>query len=74
MVMVQMPTLFQLCPVVTGGIMGGDAAEGFGASYWSSTENSTTGAYFVSLYYKDDDAVLEVNTKQCGYSVRCVKD
>ena len=54
--------------------MGGDAAEGFGASYWSSTENSTTGAYFVSLYYKDDDAVLEVNTKQCGYSVRCVKD
>ncbi len=65
---------FSAVPGGNRGHYGGYAAEGFGASYWSSTENSTTGAYFVSLYYKDDDAVLEVNTKQCGYSVRCVKD
>ena len=54
---------------------GGDySSEGDYAGFWSSTENGSYSAYGMYLYYDDDVAYLNNNTKDYGFSVRCVKD
>ena len=49
-------------------------SEGNDALFWSSTENNSNYAYYMGLYYYDDDADLYYNDKDFGFSVRCVKD
>ncbi len=56
--------------------MGYDS-EGYRADYWSSTDdnNGWSGyAYNMGLYDSRDGAFLDLNLKNSGYSVRCVKD
>ena len=56
--------------------MGYDS-EGYRADYWSSTEdnNGWNGyAYNMGLYDSRDGAFLDLDLKNSGYSVRCVKD
>lgn len=48
--------------------------EGDYAYFWSSTEYSSYGAYYVSLDYNGDYAYLGNDGKSNGFSVRCVKD
>ena len=49
--------------------------EGINAYFWSSTEDDSYYAYYLNLYYSDDDAYLgRRNNKNYGFSVRCVKD
>ena len=42
--------------------------------YWSSTEINADTAIFVSLSYLNSKVVLGENSKNTGFSVRCVKD
>jgi uncharacterized protein (TIGR02145 family) len=42
--------------------------------WWSSSENSTTGAWDRYLYYDYGLAARDLNDKRNGYSVRCVRD
>ena len=55
---------------------GNDENEGEEAYFWSSTEDDRKYmfAYFMNLYYYDDDAGLFVDYKSNGFSVRCLKD
>ena len=56
--------------------MGYDS-EGYRADYWSSTDdnNGWNGyAYHMGLYDSRDGAFLDLDLKNSGYSVRCVKD
>lgn len=47
--------------------------EGSFASFWSSSESYSRGAYRMALDY-NDNAFLDGDYKDLGYSVRCVKD
>ena len=45
------------------------------ARFWSSTVRNDNWAYQMSLfYYRSDNAILNDNSKDMGFSVRCVKD
>ncbi len=48
--------------------------EGSHAYFWSSTEDGSYYAYYVSLYYDDVNAYLYSYYKYYGYSVRCLRD
>ena len=48
--------------------------EGYSANFWSSTEGSSNSAYYMFLYYNDDNASLRNFLKDYGFSVRCLKD
>ena len=48
--------------------------EGPYAYFWSSSENNSSSAYSMYLYYDYDNAYLDINPKYFGLSVRCVKD
>ena len=54
-----------------GGVYGD---EGNYVGFWSSTESNSNDAYYISLYYRDDDAYLGSDYKSNGFSVRCFKD
>ena len=55
--------------------LGGYNSEGYGAYFWSSTEDDSDDAYVMNLYYSGAGAGLGNNHhKYYGYSVRCVKD
>jgi uncharacterized protein (TIGR02145 family) len=45
-----------------------------GGGFWSSTVNGTNGAWFRWLYYSNSTAQRIFDTKQFGFSVRCIKD
>lgn len=47
---------------------------GIGAFFWSSTETNTTSALSLYLYYNDSNVYFSIDTKEGGYSVRCLKD
>ena len=53
---------------------GGFYVESFDASFWSSTENESNYAYKMDLVYNSDEAYLLCDSKNNGFSVRCVKD
>jgi len=55
---------------------GGGAFYGVGdlGGWWSSTEGSTTIAWFMTLYCDDGSLVWYGSTKSYGFSVRCVRD
>jgi uncharacterized protein (TIGR02145 family) len=42
--------------------------------WWSSTETNSSNAWFCNLYYTNGNVCRENNNKQCGFSVRCLKD
>ncbi|OYU82910.1 MAG: hypothetical protein CFE24_13665 [Flavobacterium sp. BFFFF2] len=42
--------------------------------WWSSSENSTTAAWYRTLYYNYSSAARTSNYKTSGFSVRCVRD
>ncbi len=48
--------------------------ESYHAYFWSSTENGSSRAYDIYLYYDYDFAYLDTIDKSYGFSVRCVKD
>jgi uncharacterized protein (TIGR02145 family) len=53
---------------------GGYYGIGSGGSWWSSTQYSTTDAWFRSLFYDSAGSWLYSNGKRIGFSVRCVRD
>ena len=53
---------------------GGCYSEGNEANFWSSTEGSSSSAYYMLLYDSDDGAYLLGCGKYNEFSVRCVKD
>ena len=53
---------------------GSFASLGYYAYFWSSTENSSSGARFVYLYYAYAGIGFYGYDKEYGFSVRCVKD
>lgn len=54
---------------------GGYYDGGNGANFWSSAaEDYGDYAYYMGLYYDIDNAGLGVDTKNYGFSVRCLKD
>ena len=61
-------------PAGDGNGRGSSNFKGDGTYFWSSTESSEHGAYFVSLYYRIDSTFLNHNDKDYAYSVRCVKE
>lgn len=44
------------------------------AYFWSSTEGTTLNAYRLTLGYNDSSIISHSSTKECGFSVRCLKD
>ena len=44
------------------------------ATWWSSTENLTNGAWFRGLDYDIGDVLRDINNNKSGCSVRCIKD
>jgi uncharacterized protein (TIGR02145 family) len=42
--------------------------------WWSSTEYSTSNAWFRYLYYDNGSSIRNFNGKQNGFSVRCLRD
>jgi uncharacterized protein (TIGR02145 family) len=44
------------------------------ATFWSSTEYSSSVAYNRSLYYNSANVTSGYNFKDYGYSVRCLRD
>lgn len=44
------------------------------ATFWSSTEYNGVDAFAVSLFNYNNNAILKVNSKSSGASVRCLKD
>ena len=61
-------------PAGDGNGRGSSNFKGDGTYFWSSTESSDYGAFFVSLYYRIDSTFLNHNDKDYAYSVRCVKE
>ena len=53
---------------------GSYTSEGGNANFWSSTEDGSYRAYNMDLHYGYDRAYLGINTKELGFSVRCLKD
>ena len=53
---------------------GGYNYEGYGAYFWSSTEDDSNYAYSMYLDYSNDNAGQDNDFKDYGFSVRCVKD
>lgn len=53
---------------------GGFDSVGYYGYWWSSSESSTTSAWYRSLFYNDDLAFRTFNNKQNGFTVRCVQD
>lgn len=63
--------------VLPAGDRNGDGycgGEGYFAFFWSSTEDSSSYAYYRGLRYDGDDAILSNSGKDYGFSVRCLKD
>ena len=58
----------------TEGYVGGYDDEGYATFFWSSTEDDGNHAYYMNLYYLDDFMYLDFMRKNCGISVRCLKD
>lgn len=52
----------------------GYSIEGYDASFWSSMENDSSNACYMSLEFSDDSAGLYYGYKYYGFSVRCLKD
>ena len=48
--------------------------EGGFAYFWSSSEGNRNRAYYMCLYYDNDNARLDDRKKGYGFSVRCLKD
>ena len=48
--------------------------EGYYASFWSSSEDDSYLAYYMGLYYGSDNADPNYDSKNDGFSVRCLKD
>ena len=48
--------------------------EGNNAYFWGSTGYNSDYAYYMGLYYVSDDPYLSYNSKDYGFSVRCLKD
>ena len=48
--------------------------EGNGTYFWSSTESTSDGAYFMYLNFSNDSAYLSNIYKNYGFSVRCLMD
>jgi len=44
------------------------------ATFWSSSENSSSRAWYRGLYYTGDDVARETGNKGSGFSVRCLQD
>ena len=65
---------FSALPAGNRDIYGRYLNEGYGANFWSSTENNSNYAYYMALYCSRDVAGLNGNYKSLGFSVRCVKD
>jgi uncharacterized protein (TIGR02145 family) len=44
--------------------------------YWSSSENSTSTAWNVGLFYQNEEAFMNPSgyNKNFGFSIRCLKD
>jgi uncharacterized protein (TIGR02145 family) len=47
---------------------------GASGNWWSSTESSTTNAWYRNLYYGGSNVDRDYYTKRLGFSVRCVRD
>ena len=47
---------------------------GYGASFWSATENSSSNAYYRNLNYSYADVYRNDYSKYGGFSVRCLRD
>jgi uncharacterized protein (TIGR02145 family) len=47
---------------------------GYDAYFWSITEYDTYGAYYLFLYGTGSNIALSVDSKEGGFSVRCIKD
>ena len=47
---------------------------GFSGYWWTSKEYSSARAYFIMLYYNESVLNYFNNTKQNGFSVRCIMD
>ena len=65
---------FSALPAGNRDVDGGYNLVGGNALFWSSTEGNSSLAYFMILYYCDDDAGLFNINKGNGFSVRCLKD
>ena len=46
---------------------------GYGAYFWSASENGSSYAYYMRLYYYYEDAYMYYYRKYYGYSVRCLQ-
>ena len=44
------------------------------AYFWSASQNDSSIAYYMNLYYNYEDAYMGLNYKDLGYSVRCLQD
>jgi uncharacterized protein (TIGR02145 family) len=48
---------------------------GFGGNWWSTTQASSTGAWYRNLFYSSGDLTrYSFNNLRWGFSVRCIKD
>ena len=47
---------------------------GYHAYFWSSTESSSSSAYIRSLDYNNSGIFNPSGDKNCGFSIRCIKD
>ena len=65
---------FSALPAGNRDVDGGYNLVGGNALFWSSTEGNSSLAYFMILYYCDDDAGLFNINKGNGFSVRCLRD
>ena len=53
---------------------GSFCSEGASAYFWSATENNSSNAYRMILYYSSGNANLNSSNKSLAFSVRCIKD
>ena len=65
---------FSALPAGDRGSSGFFYYEGYGADFWSSTEDGSDYAYYMYLLYNNDNAFLNSTYKNYGFSVRCLKD
>ena len=66
---------FSALPVGYRSAFGGyNRREGDGANFWSSTGSDSSDAYYMYLYYFGGNVELRSDSKDNGFSVRCVKD